>query len=139
LALPCNKAYEQCGGRDFKKNPCCQDGLECYGDQPEYYMQCTDHAEAKRKGDTSGALADDDDDDSGEIRLSALPVGIHKRQEPRARLAGCSILGIGLMVATGGVALAVQKQVCQRGASHQFLCTEDGVQEEPSQPTSLQS
>jgi len=143
LALPCNKEFEQCGGQHFKKNPCCQDGLVCYGDQPEYYMQCTNKAAATKKdnGKANGkakAETDDDDDDAVDVRLSALPTSLHKKQEPHAKLPGFSILGIGLMLAIGGAALAARKKVWQGVASHQFLCTEDGVQEEPLQPTSFE-
>jgi len=131
LAFPCNKKFEQCGGQNFQKNPCCQNGLVCYGDQPKYYMQCTDKDKVNKKGDGNGdgdvLEEDDDDDDGGELRLSALPTNLDQKQEPRARLPGFSILGAGLVVATGAAALAARKQVCQSVASHQFLRAEDGV------------
>lgn len=136
LAFPCAKEYEKCGGQNFKKNPCCQDGLVCYGDQPEYYKQCTNKDEVKKGGSSGGsstAGGDDGDDDDGAVRLSALPTVLHKKQEPSARLPGFSIMCIGLMVATGAAALAVRKQFCQGMAGHQHLSAEDGVQEESSQ------
>jgi len=65
------------------------------------------------------------------VRLSALPAGLHKNQEPRAGFPGFFILGMGLMLATGAAVLTAKKYVCQGVASHHPLCAEDGVQEEP--------
>jgi len=136
LALPCNKEFKQCGGGDFKGNPCCEDGLVCHGDEPQYFMQCTNKDDVeKKKSDTD---SDDDDDDGGVTRLSALPTGLNRKQEPHAKFPGFYVLGIAFMATTGAAALAARKQACQGRPSHHASCTEDGVQEEPLQPTGLE-
>merc|ERR1712008_333396 len=78
LALPCNKEFKQCGGGNFKGNPCCEDGLVCHGDQPEYFMQCTNKDDLEKKSKNKDA---DDDDDGEDIGLSALPTKLNRKQE----------------------------------------------------------
>merc|ERR1719468_388440 len=85
LGFACNKKYEQCGGGTFSKNPCCEKGLVCHGDKPKYYMQCIPKFELEKKtkkSETSDDALDDDDD--GDIELSALPSGLleeHQEEE----------------------------------------------------------
>lgn len=124
LAFACNDEFEQCGGDGFKKNPCCKGDLVCYGDQPEYYQQCTNKHEIKESDDPSAA-DDDDDDDSGMVRLAALPTGLLKNQEPRAGFPGSSILGAGLLLVAGAAAIAAKKGACRCAARQPDLCAED--------------
>merc|ERR1712008_61206 len=79
----------------------------------------------------------DDDDDGEDIGLSALPTKLNRKQELHARLPGFYVLGTALVAATVATAFAARKQACQGRASPEASCAEDGVQEEPLQPTSL--
>jgi len=127
LAFPCAAEFKQCGGKDFKKNPCCENGLVCHGDDPEYYKQCTNPDDLKNK--KKGTDTDADDDDDGDVRLSALPTGLDRKQEPHARLPEFYVLGGALMVVVGAAAFAARKQACQGKATHEYLCAEDGASE----------
>jgi len=140
LGFPCNKKYEQCGGGTFSKNPCCEKGLVCHGDKPKYYMQCIEKFELEKKS-TKPETSDDalDDDDDGDIELSALPSGLleEHQEEEKAEASGLLTklqtlyaLGGALMIVTGVAAFAARQQICQRQATHQTLCTEEGFQEE---------
>jgi len=145
LGFPCNKKFEQCGGGTFNKNPCCEEGLTCYGDKPKYYMQCVTKYQLSKKRKKSEKSDDDDDDgdleDLEDLRLSALPSGLKKveAKRPFAKLQTLYALGGALMVVAGVVALAAQLGVCRRRATHQTLCAEEGFQEEAMWPTSLES
>lgn len=159
LAFPCAKEFKQCGGNGFKGNPCCAAGLVCHGDQPKFYQQCTNKDDVKRlekkaakksvatpgskKSSPKSASAstdsdDDDDDDAGDLGLSDVSNNIDTEQDAHAKLPGFYVLGAAFMVAAGAVAFAARKQAGQRGARHQFLSAEDGIQEEPLQPENVE-
>merc|ERR1712129_119869 len=134
LEFPCNKKFEQCGGDGFNKNPCCEKGLLCTGDKPKYYMQCVDKPELAEKAKKS-----DDDDDSADLGLSALPSSLleeHEEEEeaeaegPFTKLQILYALGGTLLVVSGVAAFAARQQVCQRQATHQTLSAEEGFEEE---------
>jgi len=136
LGFPCNKKYEQCGGGTFNKNPCCKEGLVCHGDKPKYYMQCVEKYELEKKAKKSES-SDNDDDDSGDLGLSALPSDLLEENEEQAeekgsfaKLQTLYVLGGALMVVAGVAAFAARQKVCQRQATHQALCAEEGFQED---------
>lgn len=103
-------------------------------------MQCIPKFELEKKtkkSETSDDALDDDDD--GDIELSALPSGLleEHQEEEKAEASGLLTklqtlyaLGGALMIVTGVAAFAARQQICHGQATHQTLCTEEGFQEE---------